>query len=1178
MGWQGVPVVLSRLDLTGRTLLRDTVGKLRAGRLRLSRPGKPAPREDRGALWRALIGGALGLIIAAATGIYLAQQREELLSDTGREMQNLALAVGNWAEDSFRTIDLVTAELAAWIRAEGIDTPQEFHERLRTRAAHTGLRARIAALPRVHELMVVDADGRMVATSAAWPPPDATLAGQEVLEALRERPGPDTVLGTPVRDREGHWAVPFSRWVGDADGTLLGAVVVIIDLGFFEDFFARLTQGPGSTVALYRRDGMLLVRYPRLEHLIATSFGETAKFRQGLTVGPSSAVRGPSLLDGVERISGVRVGTITPLVLVTSRTLEDVLAPWRRDAWHFGLGVLLLEALTLGAVLLANRLASARQRERNARALEYRMALDAVFANATAGLVEADTATGRFLRVNRRYCELTGRTEAELCRGMTPFDVVHPADRNRVLAFWRAAQVNASRFDAELRYLRPDGTVVWGRVSVGISARGPGGKPLRHIGIVQDITALRAATERLRASEGLLRLGMETSRIGTYIHDLTTGAISCDAGVRALHGLPAGEAPISLRSWLATLLPVDRRRVLAAIADALVRRRPDLTLAYRIRRPGESKLRHIELRTHFSYDANGRPVSDIGAVIDVTDSREAEALLRLSLEAGHIGIFHHDFVTDLVHCSPEARAMIGLPAGEAPLTAAQWWGPMLPEDQENLRAIIADSIGQHAPKGISTFRARHLGDGRLRHFEARVRWEYDETGQPLGALGVIIDVTERREAEAHIAHLARHDPLTGLPNRALFHERLQEALARAQRGEGFAVLLIDLDRFKEVNDTLGHPVGDALLRAVTGRLLAELRETDTLARLGGDEFAIIQSDVAQPKATLPLARRLVEMLGHPFELDGHQVVIGSSIGIALAPVDGRDADRLVKAADLALYRAKEEGRGRWRFFEPGMDAHMQRRRALELDLRRALQAGEFALFYQPVVDAASRRISGLEALLRWQHPGRGLVLPAAFMPLAEEIGLIVPIGEWVLARACADAAGWPGRLRVAVNLSPAQFAHRGLIDAVAAALERSRLDPARLELEITETVMLQETEATLATLHRLKSLGVRIVMDDFGTGYSSLSYLRRFPFDKVKIDRSFTRELEQSRQSHAIVRAVADMCSALSVITTAEGVETEAQLQTLLLDGCDEAQGNLFSRPLPADEIPFLLEQARLSA
>jgi predicted signal transduction protein with EAL and GGDEF domain len=361
-------------------------------------------------------------------------------------------------------------------------------------------------------------------------------------------------------------------------------------------------------------------------------------------------------------------------------------------------------------------------------------------------------------------------------------------------------------------------------------------------------------------------------------------------------------------------------------------------------------------------------------------------------------------------------------------------------------------------------------------------------------------------------------------------------------------------------------------------LQAEVRGGDTLARLGGDEFAIVETDADQPQNATALAERIIAAIARPFEIDSHQVSVGASVGIAVAPSDAFGPDGLVKAADMALYRAKADGRGCLRFFEPEMDARMQARLTLETDLRRALAAEEFEVFFQPIVDARSRRVSCLEALLRWRHPERGLVAPDAFLALAEDIGLMVPLGEWVLNRACAEAVTWAGCPRVAVNLSPAQFAHRGLVAAVAAALARSGLEPDRLELEITETVMLRDAQTTLAVLEQLRALGVRIALDDFGAGYSSLSYLQRFPFDKVKIDRAFTRGLGQSRQSEAIFRAVTEMCAGLDMTSSAEGVETEGQLATLLREGCAEAQGYLFSRPLPASEVSALLQRIDLAA
>jgi diguanylate cyclase (GGDEF)-like protein len=433
------------------------------------------------------------------------------------------------------------------------------------------------------------------------------------------------------------------------------------------------------------------------------------------------------------------------------------------------------------------------------------------------------------------------------------------------------------------------------------------------------------------------------------------------------------------------------------------------------------------------------------------------------------------------------------------------------------------------------------------------------------------DITEQRRAETRIAHMARHDALTGLANRTLLRERLEEALARARRADPCALLWLDLDHFKRINDTEGHTTGDRLLRAAAARMRRLVRETDLIARIGGDEFAIVQSGVGQPADATALAARLVTELGLPFEIDGHQFVLGASIGIAIAPADGLDADSLLKNADISLYRAKAEGRARYRFFEPEMDALMQARRALELDLRKALAGGEFELFYQPLVRVQTRRVSGFEALIRWHHPVRGLVSPGEFIPFAEEIGLVTRLDEWVLRAACREAAAWPEKVNVAVNLSAAHFRDGAVIAAVAAALADSGLRPDRLEIEITESMMIENSESALASLHQLRNLGVRISMDDFGTGYSSLGYLRNFRFDKIKIDQSFIRELVTRSDSIAIIRAVTSLCGSLGMATTAEGVETEEQMAALVQERCTEAQGFLFSRPCPASEIPALL-------
>jgi diguanylate cyclase (GGDEF)-like protein len=432
------------------------------------------------------------------------------------------------------------------------------------------------------------------------------------------------------------------------------------------------------------------------------------------------------------------------------------------------------------------------------------------------------------------------------------------------------------------------------------------------------------------------------------------------------------------------------------------------------------------------------------------------------------------------------------------------------------------------------------------------------------------DVTEAIRAEARINHLACHDALTDLPNRVLFQEKLDEAMIRVSRGDSVAVLCLDLDRFKSVNDTLGHGIGDELLELVAERLRKAVRESDTVARLGGDEFAIIQPFARQPNGATVLASRIIETLSGPFAIGDHHIEIGTSIGIAVAPNDGDTAGQILKDADLALYRAKSDGRGVYRFFAPEMDAKMRKRRELEMDLRAALANNEFELFYQPLVDVVARKVTGFEALLRWRNPARGLVPPGDFIPLAEEIGLIVPIGAWVLRQACTEAASWPEHITVAVNLSPIQFKSERLLLDIVSALGSSGLSPRRLELEITETVMLHDTEATLAMLRQIKALGVAIAMDDFGTGYSSLSYLRKFPFDKIKIDQSFVREISAEDESMAVVRAVMGLGSSLGMVTIAEGVETAEQLATLRAEGCTMAQGFLFSAAVPAAEVAEL--------
>jgi diguanylate cyclase (GGDEF)-like protein len=494
-------------------------------------------------------------------------------------------------------------------------------------------------------------------------------------------------------------------------------------------------------------------------------------------------------------------------------------------------------------------------------------------------------------------------------------------------------------------------------------------------------------------------------------------------------------------------------------------------------------------------------------------------------------------------------------------------GSSVADDPEQYITELLDAIGQ----GKIFNKITTLSDGRI----------VSVANHPMvdgGWVATHEDVTEEKRAEERIVHVAHHDALTGLPNRILFSEQLRQALKRVRRGERLAVLYIDLDRLKRVNDTLGHPIGDRLLKGVADRLRGCIRDIDTVARLSGDEFAIIQSSIERPSDAAALAKRIRAAIREPIDLNGHQVVVDTSIGISIAPNDGTELDELLKTADIALYEAKNTGRGTYCFYETEMNERMQVRGKLEQDLRNALANGEFELFYQPIVGLQDNKITSFEALLRWRHPERGMISPAEFIPIAEEMGLIIPLGEWVLRTACAEAATWPSDIKVSVNVSSLQLTNKNLVNVIINALASARVPAERLELEITESVFIQNTFANLSTLKKLHELGIKFAMDDFGTGYSSLGYLLSFPFSKIKIDRSFITGLSDTNESRAIVRAVADLARNLSMIVTAEGVETDRQLEQVRLLGCSEMQGYLFSHPLPAAEIHRLFLSNRKTA
>ena len=546
---------------------------------------------------------------------------------------------------------------------------------------------------------------------------------------------------------------------------------------------------------------------------------------------------------------------------------------------------------------------------------------------------------------------------------------------------------------------------------------------------------------------------------------------------------------------------------------------------------------------------------------------ESEARFRDVAEASSDWIWECDRETRLIYFSTRFSEVTGIAAANVlgkPLE--QFF--MKDIDAEGWARLHGCAIEQTAFRDVrcSYFDA----SGRVRICRLAGRPIITGKGEFFGFRGTATDITDEVEANARANHLALHDALTELPNRLLFRQRLDYALSEHRSEHGMiAVHCLDLDNFKEVNDTLGHGAGDVLLRQVAARIQTCLSSEDTVARLGGDEFAIIQIGKSQPAEAGALSRRIIDVVKQPFLVEGQELHIGVSIGVAF-PDHADDPDKLLKNADIALYRAKHAGRGTVRFFEPQMDLELQARKALEYDLRQALFKEELELHYQPLIDLKSQKVTAVEALLRWRHATRGLVSPGEFIPLAEETGLIIAIGEWVLRTACEQALCWPG-LRVAVNLSPVQFRHRELLDTVRSVLADTGLEPSRLELEITESVLINDTPAALEILSALKCLGVQIAMDDFGTGYSSLRYLNSFPFDKIKIDKSFVMTLEDKDKSLAIVRSVIGLSASLNMTSTAEGVETLEQAIMLKDEGCEQVQGFYFGRPVPALDMTAFL-------
>ncbi|WNW10601.1 EAL domain-containing protein [Pseudomonas sp. DTU_2021_1001937_2_SI_NGA_ILE_001] len=737
------------------------------------------------------------------------------------------------------------------------------------------------------------------------------------------------------------------------------------------------------------------------------------------------------------------------------------------------------------------------------------------------------------------------------------------------------------RFEAEGWRVRKDGSTFWAHVVID-AIRGDHGELIGFAKITRDCTLQRQALLAQREQEQRFRLLVQgATDYAIYMLDLDGHVVNWNSGAERAKGYRAEE--IVGRHFSVFYTPDDRARGLPQHGLDTARRDGRFEAeGVRLRKNGTHFWTHVVITP--MHDDDGQPIGFSKITRDITERREAELQVlaakdmaeRYSEQMAALSRFL-DSVIGSIPASvlvQDARSREILLVNEQAqrLFGATRQGMLGKQARDCLSATMADYVEEQTEHCLRSAHVRQ-SEQRLRTaiglrvLRTKTLLRSDVEAQSNYVLLIAEDVTDEIAAREQIHHMAHHDALTGLANRTLLHEQLQQALDTcALQPRLIATLCLDLDKFKNVNDAFGHAFGDTLLRAVAERLRGVLDEHDTLARLGGDEFAIVLSRVERPKDAYRIAQRITACMAAPFLMEGHNLLIGVSIGIAFNQTPGESGELLLGHADMALYEAKRNGRNRYEVFHPAMAEAAQHRRLMEIELRKALHQGHLQLYYQPIIGLDEPRITGYEALMRWHHPTRGLIMPLDFIPIAEETGLIHEVGARALNLACQEACNWSGEQSVAVNLSPVQFKNCELVDIVRLALTDSGLAPHRLELEITESVLLENDEENLATLRELKALGVAIALDDFGTGYSSLGYLRSFPFDRIKIDRSFVNEMAESREAMAVIRAITGISTSLLIKTTAEGVETQEQYELLKAEGCSHLQGYLFGRPSPTHE------------
>ena len=1106
----------------------------------------------------------VGAVIAATAGLLL-NLRDRDLVESKRELSRLTLILAEQIDQSFRSIDLIQTTVIERMQSLGIASVEDFERQMSGYDVHRSLKEQISALPYVNAIVLTDAEGKLINFSRSWPIPNVIRPDQDPSEAFNADPRLTTFLGEPLRSPvTGNWVIPVARKFTGPDGKFLGVVTGIIEAQYLEQYFKAITTGPDDSIVLFRRDGTMLVRYPRSDGIIGQPLRRSRLFANRQPKFEIGTVRETGSIDGKDRLISARALAHYPIMVVTTTSVAEALANWKRGAITMTGAALTIGLLIGGVVVFCVWQVGKKLREKNIR-------LDTAINNMSQGLIMFDSAT-RLIICNDRYRRIYNLPPELAKPGCSVLDLLKYraangtffGDPEKYIDDLRAviAQGGTAKQEVEIG----DGRII----SVVNQPMAAGGWVATH----DDVT-------EAKRQEASFRLLFKNNPVPMWVFDLESLRFLAVNEAAIAHYGYSREQFLAMR--VLDIRPPEERERFAHFVHL-----------HGGTHNGEQAWRHqkldktiidVAIYSHaLSYDGH-RAV--LVASIDCTDRKRAEDELRrtkifLDAVVEHVPL--PIIVKDVIGLETDARGsrftlfnrayeeltgesriqLIGKTAHQ--LFPKERADLIVRSDNETLQSEQAVTTNEHP---IIT---SHNGTRLVKAKKTVIR---DETGQPQYLLTVIDDVTERRRAERRIMHMAHYDPLTDLPNRATFNDTMDATLDRAGASrEQFAILSIDLDYFKDANDTHGHLVGDALLREVAGRLQSA-GEGAFLARVGGDEFAVILADGEQPAAAAALAERLLATFVEDFEVEGHQLKLGMSIGVAIYPTDGTNAKTLITNADVALYRAKAETRGTALFYEPEMGARLRERHTLQENLKLAIDRGELLLHYQPQLTMSGEAV-GFEALVRWQCPKHGLVSPGTFIPIAEASSLIIPIGEWVLREACREAASWSQPLTIAVNISPIQFHQGNLPRLVHSILLETGLAPGRLELEITENVMINDFSRAVSILNQLKSLGVRIAMDDFGTGYSSLSYLQSFRCDKIKIDRIFICDLESNFHSRAIVRAVVGLGQSLDLPILAEGVETEAQHSYLVQEGCDEVQGYLTGRPLPIADYAKLVGRQTL--